>query len=401
MPNFFRRPGRIQKPTSQTVSQPYHPIALAQPRRGAPRVTAETMMSLPAFYAAMRVTAGMVASTPIVDDAGEIIDVMPATSSHWLARPTAHDTAYTYIDSLVWNMLVHANAFVVPTKVSMATGQIIQTEIIHPEYMVPLWNRSGTSAGFEQGAWLDGERLGPNDFMHFREVSIGGYARGPSKLKLLAHTIGIQLSERAHVKSTYDDGAQPTGYWNTDKPMNKQVADEWAKEISLQIGGRGNSSIVLPDGLKWESVVLNHEDIQLLASRQWSTAEASSIIGVPPHLIGAATYDSDTYANVRQDVAMFEALTLSRYKMVIEQTLSLHGCGIKFGESELSKPTKEDQIAGVVAAVGAGICSPAQAAEHLRWPAPEVVEAPAALPPGDGVTDADLETMIEVANADV
>ena len=373
---FFRRPSRVTRPSALTTAQPFTQYALRQPRRGAPFVTAETMMSLPPFYAAMRVCAGVVADLPILDADDKPIDVMPMSGTHLLAHPTEHDTCFTFLDSVMWNLLIHANCFVVPTRVDMATGAISMVEVVHPDYVVPLWNRSGSEASFEIGCWIDGEQYGPSDFIHLKEVTEGGRAWGLSKLKLLSHAIGLQLSEQAHVKGTYDDGAQPTGYFTTDKPMDPTVAAEYAATLGLQVGGRGSAVQVLPDGLKWESVTLNHQDIQLLAARQWSTAQAASIIGVPPHLIGAATYDSETYSNARMDMAVFEALTLCRYKRVISEAFNLHGIDFRFGSANLAQPTMGEQVTAVVAAVTAGLCSPAQGAERLGWPEPDTPAVP-------------------------
>ena len=343
-------------------------------------MTAETMMSLPPFHAAMRTVAGTVAGLPILDAAGKPIDVMPMTGTHLLAAPTAHDTCYTFLDSVMWNLLIHGNCFVVPTRVSMATGAIAEVEVVHPSYVVPLWERSGAHATFDVGCWIDGEQYGPSDYIHIKEVTEGGRAWGISRLKLLAHSIGLQLSEQAHVKSTYDDGAQPTGYFSTDRPMDPKVASALAERLAQDLGGRGSNVEVLPDGLKWETVTLSHADIQMLESRQWSTAQAAMVIGVPPHLIGAASYDSDTYSNVRMDMAAFEALTLQRYKRCISEAFSLHGIDFRFGGAHLAEPTLVEQVGAMAAAITAGMCSPEQAAERLGWPPPDT-DRPGGDPP--------------------
>ena len=358
-------------------------------------------MSLPPFYAAMRTVAGVMAGLPIVDADKQPIDIMPMTGTHLLAHPTAHDTAFTFLDSICWNLLIHANCFVVPTKINQATGEISETEIVHPDYVVPLWNRSGYEASFEIGFWIDGEQYGPSDVIHIKELTEGGRAWGIPKLKLLAHAIGLQLSEQAHVKSTYDDGAQPTGYFTTDKPMDPKVAKEYAKALAMDLGGRGNNVDVLPDGLKWESVTLNHRDIQMIESRQWSTAQAAMVIGVPPHLIGAATFDSETYSNVQMDMASFEALTLDRYKSCIQQAFNLHGVDFRFGSSSLAEPPLDQKIAALAQAVQSGMCTPAHAAEMLGWPEPETADPPPADPPavdptsnGRGDMDAELAKIV-------
>lgn len=375
MPKFFRRPSKVQTPNTQTVAQPYKSYVIGQPRRGPALVTADTMLALPPFYASLRLLAGSVASLPVLDRKGDQIDVSPMSGGHLLAHPTAHDEQFTFIDSLMWNMGIHGNAFFVPTAVSPRDGRITEGEVIHPDYMLPRWNRAGTEASFAEGAYLNGETLGPSDFIHFKEATQGGYMWGISKLKVLAATLGLQASEIAHVKSTFDDGAQPTGYWKSDRPIDPDVAKKHAEEIAEAMGGRGNGVAVVGD-MEWKQIMLSHADIQMLQSRQWSTSQAAQIVGVPPHLVGAATYDSETYSNARMDMAMFESTTVTRYKRIIEQAFQKHGIFFKFGDSELSQPTMLERVQAQTALVQAGIQSRAQAAENLGLqPPPEEEES--------------------------
>ena len=337
-------------------------------------------MSLPPFYAAMRAIATSVSGLPIVDGDGEVLDLMPNTSSHWLAAPTAHDTAFTYLDSIMWLLMIHGNAFIVPTGVD-PDGTINQTEVVHPTNIVPAWNRAGTAQTFETGAWLDGELLGPSDFIHLKEITVGGWSWGISKLRLLAHAIGLQLSEQAHVKSTYDDAAQPTGYWGTAEKLDPNVSKDFTATLAAAIGGRGNAVTMVPQGIEWKQVMMNHADIQLLEARQWSTSQAASIMGVPPHLIGASTYDTETYTNLRDVIREFEALTVRRYTRIISETFARHDLDIMFGENELAQESLTERVNAMKAAVEAGLCSAEQAAERLGWPAPDIEEPePAAMP---------------------
>ena len=367
---IIRRRPRPTAPSSITAPQPYRAYVLGQPDRGAPRVTAETFMSLPPFYASMRLISGSMASLPVLDPSGDPIDVMPDTGTHLLANPTAHDTFYSFIDSIMMNLMIEGNAFVVPVAVDR-DGAVSSLEVIHPEYVLPRWNRAGTAASFEVGAYIDGLEYGPSDFIHLKEVTAGGYSWGISKLKLLARTIGVHLSEQAHVKNTYDDGALPTGYFAMNRPIDSAAAKDHEERIAQALGGRGNAVTVLPEGMTYESITLKHADLQLLQSRQWSAAEAAMVMGVPPHLIGTATYDSETYSNARMDMAAFEALTLNRYKAIISQGFAQHGISFRFGSADLAQPSMLERVQTAAQAVQAGLCSPAQAAERLGWPEPD------------------------------
>ena len=374
------RATRTARPSALTAPQPWMPPPSVQPRRGPPIVEAMDLLSIPAFYAAARALAGAVANLPLTDHRGEPIDRNPATGRHLLSAPTAHDTCYTFLESLV--MVVHGNCFIVPTATTMRpgreSGRITQMAIIHPDHVVPRWARAGPGASWEVTITLDGDHLGVGEFIHMRDLSLGGYGFGVSRLKVLARAIGLQISEQAHVAATYDDGAQPTGYWSPGRPLDAAVAQEHAEALTAVAAGRGSGIGMVPHGVEWRQIALSHADIQLLEARQWSTATAASIIGVPPHLIGAATFDSETYSNVRSDMALFAELTLARYAAIISETLGRHGIVVQFGRSELAMPPMSERVAAMAQAVQAGLCSAAQAADMLGWDPPDTAALDAA-----------------------
>lgn len=374
MARWLRRTPRTAKPTSQTVAQPFRSFDLSQPRRGPALVTADTFLQIPAFYAAIKAKSTAVAALPLLDDDGEPLDVDPDTGTHLLARPTAHDTAFSFVDSIMNNLAIHGNAFVLPTRVSMTTGAITETEVVHPDYITPRWSYDGTQRTYEQGAWLDGIELGPQDYIHLKDLTHGGYAWGVSPLRVLAHTLGRHASELGYLRSMWDDGLQPAGYWHRTRRADPQLAQRESQAIADAMGGRGHSVSVVPEELEWVTTALKPSDVQMLASRQWSTAEACQIVGVPPHLVGAVTYDSETYANARMDMAMFESVTLVRYTRTISETLRQHGIRFGFGRSELGRPTELERAQAAAQLVQAGIQSPAQAAAQLGLPAPDTAD---------------------------
>jgi len=348
------------------------PVPPVQPRHGAGIVTAAAMLGLPAFFAPMRTLATAMLGLPVQDAAGEMIDLDPRTSDSLLARPTDHDTWPTFLDALMWSLMMHGNAFLLPTAVDRM-GAIASMEMVHPDLITPAWSMRDEIQSFAVGAWLDGVYLAPADFIHFKEISLPGYAFGLSRLKILARAVEVGLSEQAHVLSTYRDGAQPTGYWRTDRVMDPHLADETASTLANVIGGRGAGVAVAAGGLSWEQVSLNHADIQMLESRRHSASEAAAVLGVPAHLCGAANLDSETYSNVRMDMAAFDALTLERYRQIISREFALHGIDCRFGSSSLAGASEAERVQSAAAAVAAGIESPPQAAQRLGWAAPAVM----------------------------
>lgn len=405
---LWNRKPKTAEPSALTTTQPYRPAPIRQPRTGPAIVTAETMMSLVPIYAAMRCNSTMIAALGIRDSDGKVLPkkVKPGDNEVlFTQRPTAHDTWFSFIDGLMFNLQIHANGFALPTKLYPGTPDIAQVEVIHPDYVVAAWQREGGDATFDQSVWIDGELHDPVDYLHFKEATEGGYSFGISKVKTHAEALSVMLSEQAHVRSTFDDGAQPTGYWRTDVPLDPDTRQETTDSLAEAMSGRGNAVVVVDRGLEWKQVQLSHQDIQMLESRKWTTTQASQLMGVPPHLIAAATFDSETYSNVQQDMELYAAVTLRRYANIIEQTLALHGIDVCFDDPEQAMPSMFERYRAYQIGQRGGWLTRQMIAEREHLPPPELPGEPEGDKPDVGdaapvtaAIDDDLARM-EAANA--
>ena len=343
------------------------------------------MMSMPALHRAMTVVAGTVAGLPATDAAGVPLGESDTPAGRLWRSPAPERTAWQWLDEMMWSMMIHGAAVVVPLSVD-SRGDVDLVQTVHPELVSPLWPRQ--SAGWAGAIRIDSQVLEWGDYLLVCESTLPGWLWPPSRLRLMAAAIGIMLSEQQHVASIYSDGAQPTGMWVSGSPLDPDVADELAGKLAAAVGGRGDGITVLPADLSWQSPQLSHADLQLLEARQWSTAQAATMLGVPAHLIGAATYDAETYASARMDLQVFELLTIARYARAIEGQLARWGLDVRLGSPGLTEPTMTERIQSMTQAVAAGICSPAQAAARLGWDPPDTDRAAgrdtAAAPGEDG-----------------
>lgn len=98
------------------------------------------------------------------------------------------------------------------------------------------------------------------------------------------------------------------------------------------------------------------------------------VMGVPQHLIGAVVEgSSNTYSNVRQDMQLFEALTLSRYRNIILDAHAQFDIRFEFGELDLAKPPIGERYSAYQTGIDAGLISVEEARERegLLGDAPE------------------------------
>ena len=360
---------RLTSPSSLTVAQPYRPEPIRQPRRGPAIVGASEFTSLPALYACAKLITNAIASLPIHYLTGDRIDTRSKLSGFFY-RPTAHDTWYTYLDGLVLNLLIHGNAFVPITELNR-DGTVRHVEVIRPTHIVPKWNETET---FATEYYLNGLGYESKDLMHIREQSEGGYAWGISRLKALSSMLSTHISEQTYVRNTYEDGARVAGFLSGPADLHADVLGRTAEAMAQNIGGRGSGIMALPGSYEWHQVALNNDDLELLSARRWSAAEAAMVMGVPQHLIGAVVEgSSNTYSNVRQDMQLFEALTLSRYRNIILDAHAQFDIRFEFGELDLAKPPIGERYSAYQTGIDAGLISVEEARERegLLGDAPE------------------------------
>ena len=359
----------LTRPSSLTVSLPYRPEPIRQPRRGPAIVSASEFTALPAFYACAKIITNAIASLPIHYLSGDKIDTRDKMSGFFYA-PTEHDTWYSYIDGMVLNLLIHGNAFI-PITALNPDGTVKHVEVVKPTHIVPKWNETET---FATEYYLNGIGYQAKDLMHIREQSEGGYAWGISRIKALSSVFATHLSEQSYVRNTYEDGARIGGYLSGPADLHADVLGRTAESIAANVGGRGSGLMAIPGNYEWHQVAMNHEDLELLSARRWSAAEAAMVMGVPQHLIGAVVEgSSNTYSNVRQDMQLFESLTLSRYQHIILDAHARFDIRFEFGSLDLAKPPIGERYSAYQTGIDAGIISADEARERegLLGDAPE------------------------------
>lgn len=316
------------------------PPPVRQARKGQTTVTAAEVLSIPAFYAATRTVASLVSGLPVVH--GDSLDPV-SENSGFVADPTDDLTWRQLIFGTVVNLVVHGNSFWLIQDIDMM-GRITKVYPVPPEQIrIQRRPRVGGGAGVLEYYTLGGV-LGPFDLFHFKLFPVGGYDVSLSPLVALARHLALMISESESALNLYEDGGVPQGYWSTRETMDETYMKTLAGEISeSSMGGRGRGTLIVDRGLEYKVPAMSFAEMQLLEARQWSAAEAAQIVGVPPHLVGAPTYDSETYSSVQQDLDLFGRINLSTYRDAITDTLNDMGMIIDLPDAEVTKLSPVDQ----------------------------------------------------------
>lgn len=336
-PSAPLRPGR--RPTAELFRWTYPPAPVRQARKGRTIVGLAEALSVPAFYAATRVVATQIAGLPVLHRESN-----KPVSLHngFFADPCDDMTWRQLVFGTIVNLVVHGNSYWLIQDLDRM-GRVSKVYPVPPE-QIRIQRRPHAQGGAGQLEYytLTGV-LAPYDLFHFKLFPVGGHDVSLSPLVALARAFALWISESESALNVFEDGVPP-GYWTTTAATDTEYLKETAREISeSSMGGRGHGTAVLDRGMEYKTPGMTFEELELLKSRQWSAAEAAQVVGVPAHLVGAPTYDSETYSSVLQDLELFARINLNTYRDCIVDTLIPMGMEIAMPDADLVKLTPLDQ----------------------------------------------------------
>lgn len=291
--------------------------------------TRETALKISAVWACVNLIAGMVGTLPVrivqKDDQGQ---VEPA-KDHPLYGMLHFDPhplygAMVWYEGLIAWALLEGNAYALIQRDNL--GQAIS--------LLPLWDCQVEPRIVRQriiytvtGEAVGGQRVfDQDDILHFRGTPTIKGAKALSPLQMQARSMGIAAGADKYAEQFYEQGTQPTGIIETDKSMTTEKAsgmlDVFTQKYHEGGGEEGRRRpLVLVDGAKFKSIMVDPETAQLLESRTFNTTDIARIYGVPPHMIGETAKATSWGSGIAAQTAGFNVQTLRRLFKRLEDEL--------------------------------------------------------------------------------
>ncbi|WP_020146820.1 phage portal protein [Thioalkalivibrio sp. ALJ15] len=159
-------------------------------------------------------------------------------------------------------------------------------------------------------------RLLQDEVLHLRDRTDDGLL-GRSRLTRAAAAVGAALSTQEFAGSMWKNGANPSGAIKVPAKLDTDQRNEIRKGMEAFKGAaNAHKMLILEAGMEWESISMNPEDAELLASRKFSVEELARIYGVPPPIIGDLTHG--TFTNAETVGRWFAQQTLSLWIRKLE-----------------------------------------------------------------------------------
>ncbi len=285
---------------------------------GGVSVSADTALSLSAFYACIKILSEDIASMPLSVMRREG-DRVERAENHPLHDLIAHNPSNLYSSfDLRSAMMAHANirgnsyAYL---RTSPIDGTINEIELLpDPEHMsVETVSRSNGARDlvyiYRPGG-EDSKRVFQSDeILHIKNITTNGVL-GLSTIATLRQTLGEAVSTLKYGNDFYKNGARLTGVIEVPQKLDSDAIKNMRRSWSeLHEGPNAKTgTAVLEQGAKYRSISLSPVDADFLQNRKFGVEEIARIFRIPLHLL--QHLDRATNNNIEQQSIDYVVNTL-------------------------------------------------------------------------------------------
>jgi HK97 family phage portal protein len=145
---------------------------------------------------------------------------------------------------------------------------------------------------------------------------------GQSPIDTCAQSISWGLALEQYGNAYFNNGAKVSGVLQTDRALSTEAIDRLRNSFDQNYSriGDAQKTLILEEGLKFNTISLSNEASQFLASRQFSIEEIARIFNIPPHLLRDLSKSS--FNNIQEQSREFVQYSLMPYPSMIEQEMT-------------------------------------------------------------------------------
>jgi HK97 family phage portal protein len=306
-----------------------------------------------------------------------------------LLRPDPLLTRSEFIRQIILSLVFDGNAFILKSAFDSAGFPTI-CRVLPPGEVTVAWNSSQTLPVYQ---WRN-MQLPRREVDHLALNRKPGDLRGIGPVWAGWETIAGQVAADRFARDLFERDGIPTGLLSHPAKLNqteaKELLDAW------QVGqAEGRKTGILSGGLSYDTVSLTPDQAQMLQSRSFGVAEIARFLGIPTHLLNAATGVAGasggnlTYTNVQQVAIELVRMTLAPvYLSRIEEMASgwiPRGQSVAFDLHEFTRADEKNRF-------------DAYAIGHEKWLTTDEIRELEGRPPSPELA-AEKEARREMANA--
>lgn len=284
-------PSGAQASGSVSSESQWSGFVSGRPSRAGVLVNERTTLSLAAVMQALRVLSGVFAMTPLhyyrrTASGRERADDDPM----WALlhdQPNRTQSAFAFKELLLADILLTGNFYAYVSRDSrmrpVALTRIKPGNVTVHEY----FDRATGIELFYDATLPDKshERFAARDIWHIAGPTRDGEV-GLNPLAYMRDAFGGIIATQDYTSRYWANNARPPIQLHTEQRMPQEAKDrlraDWRSRFS---GLDGDAIAVLDQGLKADFLSFDHQESQLIETRQFQLGEVARAFGVPPHLI--------------------------------------------------------------------------------------------------------------------
>jgi HK97 family phage portal protein len=283
-------------------------------------VNNDTALTFSAVWAAIRILSESVAQLPISlierEENGDKINRTNHPLYNLLHnKPNEYITYFSFIQKIMVDLCLNGNSYV----------KIERNGAGRPVALYPIDFDNVEIREYEDKYYYfnseTGEAIEYEEMLHFKTMSQDGMI-GLSPIDTCANSISWGLGLEAYGNSYFSNGAKVSGVLETDRALSTEAVDRLRNSFDNNYSkiGDSNKTLILEEGLKFNSISMSNEASQFLASRQFSIEEVCRIFNVPPHML--ADLSKSSFSNIQEQSREFVQYSLQPYLSMIEQEMT-------------------------------------------------------------------------------
>lgn len=272
-------------------------------------------------WSCVALTTDVIATMPVGTFRGVGPDRIPIANAPFLEEPFPNMDRVEWLTMELVSILLRGNAY---ARVIERDRLMYPTQLLpmHPDEVQPRLNK--LTGQLEYKVAGEAKPLDPVDVFHVKGLTLPGkrMIKGLDPIAYARQTIGTALAAEEYGARFFGESATPSGYLSSDKPIGDDTAKDMQARWMAAHGNRHRKPAVLGGGLKWETITINPEESQFLATIKAKRGEIAGFFRTPPHLVGDVDRSTSWGSGIEEQNLMWITIGLGTWIVRFERAFT-------------------------------------------------------------------------------
>jgi len=270
------------------------------------QVSSMTSWRLSAVYRCITLISETIASLPFQlyqyeDNGNKFVAKDHKSYNLFISEPNQFQTWFDFKMMLMSQALSYGNGYAYIRRDNY--GNILSYEPLSNGECQPYYVRTGDAHFLYY--YVFGKIVEQRNIIHIKCIGSDGVI-GRNPIEVAREAIGAGLAQQNFTSSMYKNGLNLQGTLETVGNLSDKALERLRVQMNKFKGGKnGSDTLLLEEGLKYNSISLSPIDAQFIESKKFTIEEIARFYGVPLHKIGSL--DRATNNNIEhQDLEFYK-----------------------------------------------------------------------------------------------